>query len=184
MEKAETHRLSLAVQNAEVSLDRDGFLRDLIGELSGALQDIVGLDEAAGLISIVGQSMGERIDQKYRRALNVERLDRGQVQDVLIDLKRRIQGTFHVVEEAEDRIVFANTRCPFEDRVKDRPSLCMMTSNVFGTIASENLGYARVRLARTIARGDQGCRVVLFLRPEEGSVDEDTREYYGSHSCT
>ena len=34
--------------------------------------------------------------------------------------------------------------------------MCMMTSNVFGHIAAENVGYAKVELQETIARGDKG----------------------------
>ena len=39
----------------------------------------------------------------------------------------------------------------------------MMTSNVFGNITAENLGYARVDLEETIADGAPGCRVVIHL---------------------
>jgi type II secretory pathway component PulM len=73
-----------------VDLDRDLFLRRLLRELSGTLQDVVGAEEAAGYISVVGAAMGEHIDALYQRALKVERLDRRQVAAVLVDLKRRI----------------------------------------------------------------------------------------------
>jgi hypothetical protein len=62
--------------------------------------------------------------------------------------------------------VFGNTACPFGDKVIGRESMCMMTSNVFGHIAAQNLGYARIELQDTIARGGVGCRVVLHLRPD------------------
>lgn len=165
------------VAHLVVPLERDIFLRTLLRELSGTLQDVVGLEEASGYISVVGGAIGEQIDQEYRRALAVSRLTREQVADVLVDLKRRIQGSFFVLEETEDRIVFGNTACPFGDRVRDRPSLCMMTSNVFGYIAAQNLGYAAVELDRTIAQGHPDCRVVVHLRP---TLDAETnaREYY------
>jgi hypothetical protein len=41
----------------------------------------------------------------------------------------------------------------------------MMTSNIFGHIAAENLGYSKVELQRTIAEGHSECRVVVYLRP-------------------
>src|SRR4051812_7187996 len=90
---------------AEVHLGRDEFLRRLLRELAGALQDIVGLEKASGYISVVGAAMGEHINGEYRRAFSVDRLSREQVAAVLVDLKRRIQGDFFVVEETEDRIV-------------------------------------------------------------------------------
>jgi hypothetical protein len=76
------------------------------------------------------------------------------VRDVLVDLKQRIQGDFFVIEEDEGKIVLGNRVCPFEDKVLGRRSMCMMTSNVFGSIAAENLGYAKVELQQTIASGD------------------------------
>ncbi len=164
-------------ETGEVQLDRDVFLRRLLRELAGTLQDIVGLQEASGYISVVGAAMGEHIDAEYRRALAVERLSRAQVAEVLVDLKRRIHGDFFVIEETEDRLVLGNRACPFGDFVQGRPSLCMMTSNVFGSIAAENLGYAGVELERTIAQGHAGCRVVVHLRPTE-HAQPGLREYF------
>lgn len=171
--------LPIAPQQAAVALERDVFLRTLLRELSGVLQDVVGLEEASGFVSVVGQAMGREIDGAYRAALAVERLDRAQVRDVLVDLKRRIQGDFFVLEEDHDRIVLGNRACPFGDKVIGRPALCMMTSNVFGTIAAENLGYGKVELQRTIAAGDAGCRVVVHLRPSDAARDAPGREYFG-----
>ena len=56
--------------------------------------------------------------------------------------------------------------------------MCMMTSNVFGSIAAENLGYAKVELQETIARGDSGCRVVVYLELTEEAEDAFGREYF------
>jgi predicted ArsR family transcriptional regulator len=120
-----------------------------------------------------------RPDQRAKSdtLLAVDRLSREQVSAVLVDLKRRIQGDFFVVEEAEDRIVLGNRACPFGEFVVGRPSLCMMTSNVFGSIAAENLGYAAVSLAQTIAQGHPECRVVVDLRPSE-RAEPSVREYF------
>jgi predicted ArsR family transcriptional regulator len=165
------------VAHLDIPLERDIFLRTLLRELAGTLQDVVGLDEASGYISVVGGAIGEQIDQGYRQALAVDRLSREQVAQVLVDLKRRIKGDFYVLEETEDRIVFGNRACPFGDLVRDRPSLCMMTSNVFGYIAAQNLGYAGVELEQTIAQGHSGCRVVVHLRPAP-DAEPNAREYY------
>ncbi len=165
---------------AEVDLDRDVFLRTLLRELSGTLENVVGVDEASGYISVVGGAIGQQIDASYRRALSVERLSREQVSEVLVDLKRRIEGDFFVIEEREDRIVLGNRACPFGQFVEGRPSLCMMTSNVFGSIAAENLGYAKVELQETIAEGDGGCRVVVHLKPTDDAEVAEGREYFRS----
>ncbi len=162
-----------------IPLERDLFLRALLRELSGTLQDVVGVEEASGYISVVGAALGERIDADYKRALRVERLDREQVAQVLVDLKRRIQGDFFVIEEDATKIVLGNRACPFGDFVRGRPSLCMMTSNVFGRVAAENLGYARVELQETFASGDRGCRIVVHLVAGD-DADPQAREYFRS----
>lgn len=165
------------VAKVHLPLERDLFLRTLLRELTGTLQDVVGLEEASGFVSVVGQHVGDQIDRSYRDALEVRSLDRDQVRDVLVDLKRRIQGDFYVLEEDDEKIVFGNRACPFGDKVLDRPALCMMTSNVFGVIAAENLGYAKVGIEQAIARGDSGCRVVVWLRATEESERAEGREY-------
>jgi predicted ArsR family transcriptional regulator len=163
----------------EIGLDRDIFLRTLIRELSGTLQDVVGLDEASGFVSVVGQTVGRELDEAYRCALGVHRLDRPAVADVLVDLKRRIEGTFYVIEQDDDRIVLGNGDCPFAEKVLGRPAMCMMTSNVFGVITADNLGYARVELHETIAEGHGRCLVTVHLKePAEGEPSHG-REYFG-----
>lgn len=163
----------------EIPLERDVFLRSLIRHLSGTLQDVVGVEEASGFISIVGQRMGDEIAQAYKAALDVSSLDREQVRDVCVDLKRRIQGDFYVISEDDEKVVFGNRACPFAEKVVGRGALCMMTSNVFGTIAAENLGYGKVVLEETIADGDPGCRVVLYLKRTPAAEAADGREYLG-----
>jgi predicted ArsR family transcriptional regulator len=168
-----------SVDNANVSLERDIFLRTLIRELAGTLQDVVGLEEASGFISVVGQRMGTQINEDYKNALSVSKLNRAQVANVLVDLKRRIQGEFFVIEETDDIIVLGNRRCPFAEKVIGRPAMCMMTSNVFGSVAAQNLGYAKVMLEETIAQGAPGCKVTVFLKPTPEAQQAPGREYLG-----
>lgn len=169
-----------SVEDLPIPLERDVFLRTLIRELAGTLQDVVGIDEASGFVSVVGQRVGEQINESYKSALQVSNLSRRQVADVLVDLKRRIQGTFVILHEDDEKIVFGNSKCPFEDKVLGRPAMCMMTSNVFGVIAAENLGYARVDLEKTIAQGHGECRVVVHLKPpaDAGEAQVNCREYF------
>jgi hypothetical protein len=170
--------VKLPIADVPIPLERDVFLRSLLRHLAGTLQDVVGIKEASGFVSIVGQEMGNDINQSYKRALAVESLTREQVGEVLVDLKRRIQGDFSIVEEDDEKIVLENRVCPFGDKVLDRPALCMMTSNVFGSIVADNLGYAKVAIEKAIARGDEGCRVVVYLKNSLAADDAQGREYY------
>jgi predicted ArsR family transcriptional regulator len=161
-----------------IPLERDVFLRTLIRELAGTLQEVVGLEEASGFVTVVGQKVGDSINREYRNALAVESLTRSQVAEVLVDLKRRIKGDFFVIEETDEKIVLGNRQCPFGDKVIGRPAMCMMTSNVFGVIAAENLGHAKVALEETIAEGAPGCRVTVYLKHTAESEAAKGRDYF------
>jgi predicted ArsR family transcriptional regulator len=176
---AESPQTKTSLGALEVPLERDLFLRTLLRELAGTLQEVVGIQEASGFISIVGQSIGHQLNHSYKAALEVTQLTQQQVAEVLVDLKARIQGDFFIIEQDEDKIVLGNRACPFAEKVLGRPSLCMMTSNVFGAITAENLGYAKVELQETIAQGASGCRVVVHLRPSPEAEDCQGREYFG-----
>lgn len=166
------------ISNLDLPLDRDIFLRSLLRELAGTLEEVVGQEEAAGYISVVGQRIGDQINASYTRALAVESLSATQVAQVLVDLKRRIEGDFYLIEQDDEKIVLGNRACPFGDKVVNRPALCMMTSNVFGVIAAENLGYAKVDIQESIAQGQAGCRVVVYLKPTEEAQAGWGREYF------
>jgi predicted ArsR family transcriptional regulator len=171
------------IERADIPLERDVFTRTLIRHLAGTLEDVIGVEEASGFVSVVGQRVGDAINGMYRQALMLERLPRDRIADVLVDLKRRIQGDFYVIEQTDEKIVLGNRACPFGDKVLDRPSMCMMTSNVFGVIAAENTGWAKVVLEETIARGSAGCRVVVYLRPSDVADRADGREYFEGQSA-
>lgn len=165
----------MEAKNLDIELNPDLFLRSLIHALCGVLEDVVGIKEASGFVSVVGREIGEWINDSYRKELKVSHLSREQVAQVCVDLKRRIKGDFFVIEETDDRIIFGNRKCPFGEKVLGRTSLCMMTSNVFGHIVATNLGYAKVQLNETIAEGHSGCRITVHLHPVENS---DGREYF------
>jgi predicted ArsR family transcriptional regulator len=181
MNTAQTNqRTANGSDRLDVPLDRDLFMRSLIRELSGTLEDLVGLKEAKGFISVVGQRIGDHLNQCYKKALCVPQLTREQVAAVLVDLKRRIEGDFYLIEQDDEKIVLGNRACPFGDRVLGRTSMCMMTSHVFGVIAAENLGYAKVELQETIAQGQAGCRVVVYLKQTPQTEAVEGREYFNT----
>jgi len=167
-----------SVRELPIGLDRDVFLRSLLRHLAGTLEKVVGLEEASGFVSVVGQQIGEEINRSYKEGLRLDRLSRPQVAEVLVDLKRRIQGEFFVIEENDEKIVLGNKACPFAEKVVGRPALCMMTSNVFGSIAADNLGYSKVVIDSSIARGDRECKVIIHLKPTPAAGAGPGREYY------
>ena len=160
-------------------VERDSFLQQIILDLADTIQSVVGAKDAKGFISIVGARMGDRLNERYQKNGAGSALDRAGVAHAMVDLKNRIDGDFRVIEENEDRIVLINRRCPFGSSVQGKPALCMMTSNVFGRLAAENLGYANVVIEEAIALGHTGCRVVVHLKPDAETEIEGT-EYFGT----
>ncbi|KKJ76789.1 hypothetical protein WH95_11765 [Kiloniella litopenaei] len=180
---AEDDKLDQVFKDLPIGRDRDQFLRELLRELAKSLEDVVGMEQASGFISIVGHRLGSVMDQEYREQFSSDKLDLPHVVHALVDLKRRINGGFSIESFDANKIVLINNKCPFGRFVDGRQSLCMMTSNVFGRITSANLGYARVNLEKTIALGDKGCRVVIYLSPQiqndDTTMSEGAREYFG-----
>jgi len=165
-------------QELPVRLERDVYFRTLLPELAGTLQDGVGLLEAAGFISVMGQRIGEQINASYKAVLGVPGLACEQVTAVLVDLKQRVQGDFYIIEQADSKIVLGNRVCPFADKIVDWPALCRMTSNVFGSIVADNLAYAKVALEQSNAEGHADCRVVVYLQPTPEAEAARGREYF------
>ncbi len=173
---------SCQIAALNLPLNRDVFMRTLVREMTNVLCDVVGIEQASSFVAVVGQNMGRQINQDYRQALQLPKLSREQVAAVLVDLKKRIQGDFYIVEQDDAHILLRNRVCPFEDKVKGQRALCMMTSNVFGCVAAENLGYAKVELRQTIAEGAAECEVAVHLRisPETDAIEG--REYFRTES--
>ena len=93
--------------------ERSSFYGQIVRELSDALQEIVGISEAEGFISLAANRIADKMNKDYQLALNLDQIPRSRLSEVLIDLKRRIGGRFVVDHEDENVIVLSNSRCPF-----------------------------------------------------------------------
>ena len=161
-------------------LDKDNFMRSVIRELAGILEETVGEQEASAYVNHVGLLIGRALNRDYRAACDTERLDPVQVASALVHLKKRIDGGFSIEAVDDESITLVNSACPFGEKVIGRPSLCRMTATVFGHIAAENLGYARVSIDEAIARGDARCRVVVSLKKPQDEPQTNETDFFGS----
>lgn len=162
------------VADFNVSVDRDLFFRKMIRSFAKSLEQTVGLEETAGYVALVGSEVGSWLEDAYKSSSGRDRFDPQEVAELLVDLKNKIGGDFSIISVTPTEIVLGNGRCPFGELAKGRPSLCRMTSNVFGRITANQLGYARVELEDTIAGGSDHCRVTISLTPEgDEAVDHE-----------
>ncbi len=163
----------LAEARAAGGFDRETFLRALVVQLARTVELAHGPAAGEAAVAQVGTDVGGQMEEEYRRAEQVVgRMSPDQIAHCLVRLKHAIDGGFYVVEADEHRIILGNRRCPFGEAVQLAPSLCRMTSSVFGGISARNSDWgAAVLLEERIAVGDPGCRVVIWLEPppEEAS---------------
>jgi anti-sigma regulatory factor (Ser/Thr protein kinase) len=172
-----SHPLPALDEASVIGFGRESFLRALVVELSRAAEESHGPLVAAGLVAHVGATVGAQMELEYRRARQiVGRLTPAQLADCFVRLKTAIEGDFYVIDVTDDRIVLGNRRCPFGDTVRLSPSLCRMTSSVFGGIAARNGGEAHVLLEERIAVGDVECRVSIMLGVDQPSYGHHYRD--------
>lgn len=152
---------------------REEFLNVLIGSLCETIENVVGMDDAEAFIGIVGRRMGQ---SQLARMPGARGKSPEDIAQHLADFKESIGGKFRVHSIDGSRITFVNSSCPFADQAKGRPSLCKMTTNVFGRVAADASGYARVNVRQALARGDDQCLVTVDL---EWNEDGDGQEFYG-----
>lgn len=148
-------------------LDKTRFYLEMIAKLTSSLERVIGYEDAEGYLALVGSEMGRDLFEVYYSdgALSDMAIER--LADVLVDLKAHIDGGFSVESIEDGKITLVNTQCPFGAKAEGRQSLCMMTSSVFGTISSRVAGQANVDILQSIAAGDPGCRVVVYLNQPE-----------------
>lgn len=164
------------ISTLDIDFDHRGLVNTLVADMAELLETIAGTEDACAYVSSIAARLGAGIERQYKAALGVQHLSRDQLIAILIDLKNRAGGAFSIIEQDEDRVVFGNCACPLGQAAANRPSLCMLTSNIFGRMTANAVGYAAVDLEETIAKGAAGCRVVLHLKRTE--LGPDTREYF------
>jgi len=163
----------------DIPLNRESYLNTIVNSLSSLLESVIGLEEASGFISTVGQKIGDEINSYYRKAVG-GKLSKKQVIQALIDFKQRIQSDFFIVEETDNLVVFGCKNCPYNNKASKSKSLCMMTSSIFGIIVAENLGYAKIELKETMADNCSECRIVIYFDISIDSTISKGREFFKS----
>jgi anti-sigma regulatory factor (Ser/Thr protein kinase) len=158
---------------------REAFLRALVVQLAQTIEVQHGQDAADAAVAQVGTDVGGRMEEEFRLAMAITgRMTPEQMGRCYVRLKHAIDGGFRVLEATTERIVLVNDRCPFGTAVQQAPSLCRMTSSVFGGIAARNSDHgASVLLEERIAVGDPGCRVIVDLNVPESAAAPEAHHY-------
>lgn len=143
-----------------VTLNKQGYFNDMLLKLGSEFHD----EASKKRVKKAAIRVAKKIEETYKKFYGVIKLNFPQVIDSLVDSQRKIGGNFVVVERTEDVIILKNTRCPFGDKVKNKSSLCATTSALCGVITARNLGYSKVVLKKTIAKGSNECLIHIYLK--------------------
>ncbi len=160
------------------------FLQTFILELMHASEQL-GQEQSQQLIEQIAKTAGCFFEEVYRseKGNNKAALDKKSYIELILGLKNNIGGNFSLSSCNQDRIAVNNSRCPFGEKVVNFPELCRMTSSVFGGIAARNFGYAKVEIAKSIARHDNCCEVYIHTDPETAKKREGI-EYRNNRNNT
>ena len=169
-QKLHLHQIPISINQS------DFYLKTLI-ELNSVLENFVGESESAAFMNHVAQHLSDLFLNMYQTGTEKTQFTPHQLAEILVDLKRRIGGSFSIIGVTNKHIVLGNTMCPFGNAVLGRPSMCQMTATVFGKIVADSNGYAGIKIDKSIANGDGHCHVKILLEPDNNDT-EVLREYF------
>ena len=149
------------------------FLQTFILELMHASEQL-GQEQSQQLIEQIAKTAGCFFEEVYRseKGNKDTALDIESYIELILGLKNNIGGNFSLSSSNQDSIAVCNSSCPFGEKVVNFPELCGMTSSVFGGIAARNFGYAKVEIAKSIAKHDGCCEVYIHMNPETAKSRE------------
>lgn len=156
-----------------VSLNKEIYFDEVILNLANEMGDEVSKKRVKKAAIATAQG----IEVQYKKFHGVDKLNYHQVIDSLVDAQRKMGGNFIVLERTEEIIIIKNTKCPFGGKVKGKGCLCATTSALCGVMTARNLGYSKVILKRTIAKGANECLIYIYLKKTKETGKETTDEY-------
>ncbi len=156
-----------------VTLNKEGYFNNTLLNISKELDD----NTSKKKVKKAAIANAKNIEEMYKKFHGVNKLNYTQVINSLTDAQRKIGGNFIVVERTEDIIILRNTKCPFGKKIKKASCLCSTTSALCGVITARNLGYSRVVLKKTIAKGSTECLIYIYLKKTKETEKETTDEY-------
>ncbi|MBW2989828.1 hypothetical protein KY358_05935 [Candidatus Woesearchaeota archaeon] len=158
-----------------VTLNREAYFNDALVDVVSQFSD----PQSQSNIKKAAISSAKRVEEQYKKFHGTDKLNFTQVIDSLADAQKKIGGKFIVVERTENVIILRNIKCPFGARIKKAPALCATTSALCGVMTARNLGYSKVVLKKTIAKGSNECLIHIHLK-KTGETDKHTDEYAGA----
>lgn len=154
-----------------VNISKEMVLNKIVEHILSNLDN----EQARALISKAGLELGKEIESMYKNFYSVEKMGVEQVCEAITDSMGKIGGKFNVVDKTNEKLIISCAQCPFG--TKPNSALCAVTSNIIGVITAKNFGYSKVILKKTIAQGNDSCRIIVYLKKTKESEKEIAKEY-------
>ncbi|MCX7338572.1 MAG: methanogen output domain 1-containing protein [Alphaproteobacteria bacterium] len=157
--------------------DKVFFLSTILEELVGAIESLVGFEEAAGLMHIVGHNIAEKVHPHSEEG---HLLTADQALSIFNDCMKAKGGEAYLLSPDPDKRVIKIKECLFgKEHVKNHPSLCKLTTSILGRFIAQNHGYSRIEIKETIAQGCAECHINIDLKPSSDTESSHGIEFFG-----
>ena len=147
----------------------------VLNKIITVVMDNTDNEQARALVSKAGLEIGKDIETRYKRFYSVEKMNIDQVCEAITDSTKKIGGKFIIIDQSNEKLIIKCSQCYFGG--KPNPALCTVTSNIIGVITARNFGYSKVILKKTIAQGNDCCRIIVYLKKTKESEKEKAREF-------
>jgi len=144
-------------------------LQQTLDVLMASLEKILHPSAIERILRDIGADLGRQVCHQYRLTRGTDLpLSRKEYGPCLQGLEE-MGWPCRLVEETADRSRFLIACCPFGKGAARTTSFCGITSGLFGGTASDQFGYAKVRIQRGMGTPPRGCSVTVYVRRTEES---------------
>ncbi|MEW6544871.1 MAG: LuxR C-terminal-related transcriptional regulator [Nitrospirota bacterium] len=131
------------------------------------------------MLQRIGVQIGRQVSEQHRLTLGLSlpfsRKEYGRC--LSQSLPERMGWPCSLLEETADRLRFNIPSCPFGRSVAGNSDFCRLTSGVFGGIAADQFGYAKVCLTQGHGTPPRNCCVTVYIRKTDESMAAEGTVY-------
>lgn len=156
-----------------VNLNKELFLSKIITYLASNIHK----GEKEESLNKAGIKVSDYIFKIYSNQYRVEKLNRDQTKDVIIDAFKKIGGYIKVEEDITEKITFVVTRSPFLEDSSDTFIMSKIISGMIGGLLSKSMGYCKVCL-KPVESKKGLYKLIVYLDKTSQSESEKGIEYF------
>jgi hypothetical protein len=116
---------------------------------------------------ILCESLGENLAADLKGKRNGKELTVIELPGAIFDLTWQAGGGFVPYRLFEGGAVMRGKRCPFRGALWGNGHLCEACVGLIGGLIKENTGYAKMHLAKSMARGHDNCLLVCYFKQKK-----------------